>query len=198
MGYLLVGLVAGGPAGISSVYFYGWVYLFMNLGAFAIVICLSNALQSNDLSSYNGLAKRSPLLSALFVLFLVSLAGLPPTAGFIVKFYVLSAAYNAGWVWLVLLASVNSVISVGYYFKILRVMYFKAPTSEDPIQVNLSTRLTLGVTSFVTLFLGIAPQIGFLKMDMLANRSVSEPVAALSAPVAPVPFTPPADSAVKP
>jgi NADH-quinone oxidoreductase subunit N len=160
MGYLLLGLVAGGQMGISSVYLYGWVYLFMNLGAFAVVICLSNALHSNDLSAYAGLSKRSPLLSALFVLFLISLAGIPPTAGFIAKFYVFSAALSAGWVWLVIIAAVNSVISVGYYFKILRAMYLEKPVSEDPISVNLSTRLTLAATSFVTLFFGILPQIG--------------------------------------
>ena len=75
MGYLLLGLIAGTSAGISSVYLYSWVYLFMNLGAFAIVICLSNAVGSSDLSAYEGLAKRAPLLSAFFVLFLISLGG---------------------------------------------------------------------------------------------------------------------------
>ncbi len=186
MGYLLIGLVAGGPAGISSVYLYGWVYLFMNLGAFAIVVCLSNALQSNDLSAYNGLAKRSPLLSALFVLFLVSLAGLPPTAGFIAKFYIFTAAYNAGWIGLVLLASVNSVISVGYYFKILRAMYFKDPVSDEEIPVNLSTRLTLGVTSFVTLCLGLAPQLGFIKADMLVTKPVAIQSVVIPSPSEPI------------
>jgi len=177
MGYILLGLVAGGPAGISSVYLYGGVYLFMNLGAFAVVICLSNALQSNDLSAYAGLGKRAPLLSALFVLFLVSLAGIPPTAGFIAKFYVFSAAYNAGWIWLVLVAAVNSVISVGYYFKILRAMYFVPSSSDAPIPINLSTRLTLAVTSFVTIFLGVLPQYGFAKTDKLINRPVVEQTA---------------------
>ena len=127
MGYLLLGLIAGGTTGISSVYFYGGAYLFMNLGAFAVVICLANALRSSDLSAFAGLGKRAPLLSALFALFLVSLAGVPPTVGFVAKFYIFWAAFNAGWTWLVVLAAVNSVISVGYYFKILRAMYFEEP-----------------------------------------------------------------------
>jgi len=170
MGYLLLGLVAGGAAGIASVYLYAGVYLFMNLGAFSVVVCLSNALQSNDLSAYAGLGKRAPFLSAVFVLFLLSLAGLPPTAGFIAKFYVFTAAYNAGWLWLVLIATVNSVISVGYYFKILRAMYFAAPVSETPVPVNVATRLILAGTAFATLFLGIIPQYGFAVTDKLVNK----------------------------
>ncbi len=170
MGYLLLGLVAGGPAGIASVYLYGWIYLFMNLGAFTVVICLSNVLQSSDLSAYAGLAKRSPLLSILFVLFLISLAGIPPTAGFIAKFYIFSAAYHAGWIGLVLIASANSVIAVGYYFKIIHVMYFKPPVSEAPLVVSLPYRLVLGITSFVTLFLGLAPQAGFATAEKLVNK----------------------------
>jgi NADH-quinone oxidoreductase subunit N len=183
MGYLLLGLVAGGAAGVSSVYLYAGVYLFMNLGAFSVVVCLSHALQSHDLSANAGLGKRAPLLSALFVLFLLSLAGLPPTAGFIAKFYVFTAAYNAGWIWLVLVATVNSVISVGYYFKILRAMYFVAPVSDAPIPINLSTRLTLAATSFATLFFGVFPQCGFTQTDKLINKpAVVEAIAATSAP----------------
>ena len=161
MGYMLLGLIAGTATGTASVYFYGGAYLFMNLGAFAIVICVANALHSNDLTAFAGLGKRAPFLSALLVLFLISLAGVPPTAGFIAKFYIFWAAFSAGWTWLVVLAAVNSVISVGYYFKILRAMYFQAPVSEAPIEINPSMRLTLAVTSFVTLFAGLFPQIGF-------------------------------------
>jgi NADH-quinone oxidoreductase subunit N len=182
MGYLLLGLVAGGPAGISSVYLYGWIYLFMNLGAFTVVICLSNSLQSSDLSAYAGLSKRAPALSALFLLFLISLAGIPPTAGFIAKFYVLSAAYNAGWIWLVLIASANSVIAVGYYFKILHAMYFKAPVSTEAVPITLPIRFVLGVTSFVTLCMGIAPQAGFAMVQKLV---ATPPAATTTTPVQP-------------
>src|SRR4029077_1644004 len=117
MGYLMLGIVGGGDLGLTAVHLYGWVYLFMILGAFAIVISLSNALGSDDLSAYAGLAKRSPLMAALLTLFLASLAGIPPTAGFIAKFYVFLAAFQSGWIWLVALAAFNSVISVGYYFR---------------------------------------------------------------------------------
>lgn len=169
MGYLLLGLVAGGPVGASSVFLYGWVYLFMNLGAFAVVICLSNAVGSSDLSAFAGLAKRSPRLSVLLALFLVSLAGIPPTAGFVAKFYVFWAAFNAGWTWLVILAAVNSVISVGYYFKILHAAYFMAPTEETPVEMSLSTRGTLAVASFFTLLVGLCPQLYIEKVQRLSS-----------------------------
>jgi NADH-quinone oxidoreductase subunit N len=180
MGYMLLGLIAGDSTGIASVYFYGGAYLFMNLGDFAIVICLANTLHSHDLSSFAGLGKKAPLLSALFTLFLLSLAGVPPTVGFVAKFYIFWAALSAGWVWLVILAAVNSVISVGYYFKILRAMYFQSPATEAPVSITLSMRLTLAVTSFVTLFVGMFPQIGFAKAERLAWRPVVEQSAAPS------------------
>ena len=159
MGYLLLGLVGGGDLGVTGAYMYGWVYLFMNMGAFAVVISLSKTLGSDELSAYAGLAKRSPLMAALLTLFLLSLAGIPPTAGFIAKFYVFLAASQAGWKWLVALAAFNSVISVGYYFKIIHQMYFRAPANDAPLDLALSERLTLAATSFFTLGLGLAPQI---------------------------------------
>jgi len=159
MGYLLLGLVGGGDLGVTGAYMYGWVYLFMNMGAFAVVISLSKTLGSDELPAYAGLAKRSPLMAALLTLFLISLAGIPPTAGFIAKFYVFLAAYQAGWKWLVVLGAFNSVISAGYYFKIIHQMYFRAPAETQPLNLALSERLTLAATSFFTLFLGLAPQI---------------------------------------
>ncbi len=160
MGYVLLGILAGGQEGLASVYLYGWIYLFMNLGAFSIVICLSRALHASDLTDYEGLSRRSPTLSALLALFLISLAGLPPTAGFVAKFYVFSAAYHAGWITLLVIALLNSVIAVGYYFRILHAMYFKGSGSKAEVRLSLSMRLVLGVTSFATLFLGVAPQVG--------------------------------------
>jgi NADH-quinone oxidoreductase subunit N len=182
MGYLLLGIVAGTPMGMASVYVYGWVYLFMNLGAFAIVIALSNALGSDEISAYAGLSRRSPRLSVLLVLFLVSLAGIPPTAGFVAKFSVFAAAYEAGWKWLVVAGAINSVISVGYYFKIAHAMYFKKSEAMGPIELSFSTLGTLGVASFFTLLLGFSPQYYLLKAQSLVpNTQVSAP----AAPVAP-------------
>ncbi len=158
MGYLLLGLVAGQQLGVTGAYMYGWIYLFMNLGAFAVVIVVSRSLGSDELSAYAGLARRSPFMAALMTLFLVSLAGLPPTAGFIAKFYVFMAAYQSGWKWLVALAALNSVISAAYYFRVLYWMYFRAPTNDVEMSLKSSQRLTLALTSGFTILLGVAPQ----------------------------------------
>jgi len=157
MGYLLLGLVGGQHLGVTGVYLYGWVYLFMNLGAFSVVIALSKTLGSDDIDAYAGLARRSPLSAGLLALFLISLAGLPPTAGFVAKFYVFLAAFQSGWHWLVALAALNSVISAAYYFKILHAMYFKTSTDEKPLVIDTSERLALAAASFFTLFLGLLP-----------------------------------------
>ncbi len=185
MGYLLLGLVAATTMGLSSVYIYGWVYLFMNLGTFAIVIALSNAMGSTEISSYAGLARRAPRVSALLVLFVLSLAGIPPTAGFFAKFYVFAAAFDAQWKWLVVIAAVNSLISVGYYFKILHAMYFQAPTETSDVELTSSSLLTLGATSFFTLAIGFAPQFFLGRSQFLAETVI--PRSSVSAPGTPAP-----------
>jgi NADH-quinone oxidoreductase subunit N len=158
MGNIMLGLVSGTEMGINGVYLYSWIYLFMNLGAFAIVINLSKALESDEISAYGGLSKRAPALAALMAFFLISLMGIPPTAGFIAKYYVFQAAYQSGWVWLVLLAALNSVISAAYYFKIIHQMYFVDSTSNEPIRLATSERVALAATSFFTIALGVVPQ----------------------------------------
>lgn len=159
MGYLMLGFVGGGDLGVSGMYLYAWVYLFMSLGAFAVVIAVNNAIGAREISDYAGLAQRSPMMAALLSLFLLSLAGIPPTAGFIAKFYIFAAAFRAGWVWLVILAVINTVISVAYYFKIMHAMYFQDPPAESPIGVGLPERLALAVASFFTLILGLLPHV---------------------------------------
>lgn len=158
MGYLLLGLVGGEQGGISGVYLYGLAYLLMNLGAFAVVIALSGQLASDDLSAYAGLAHRAPGIAALLTLFLASLAGIPPTVGFLAKFYVFLAAFQAGWVWLVALAALNSVISVAYYFKIVHWMYFKPAASSTPAAPGFGESLAVGLAAALTIAIGVAPQ----------------------------------------
>lgn len=191
MGYILLGLIASGPQGMSSIYLYGAAYLFMNLGAFAILIIVSNAMGSTQLSAFSGLSKRAPGVSALLVLFMISLAGLPPTAGFVAKFYVFTAVFQGQWVWLVLLAAANSVISVGYYFKILHAMYFKASQETQPLEIGAPIRLTLCITSFCTLLLGVGPQFFFNLSDRFlgAGKDSSNPTVSVSTTEMPVTAT---------
>jgi len=144
---------------MSATYLYGWAYLFMNAGAFAVITAVVNRTGSAELEAFRGLSKSSPVVAALLVLFLFSLAGLPPLAGFVVKFYVLSAAFHSGWTLLVFWAALNAVIGAAYYFKVIRAMYLQ--TSETPVTVELTIqeRLVLGATSFFTLAIGLAPQL---------------------------------------
>jgi NADH-quinone oxidoreductase subunit N len=131
-GYALVGLVPGTAAGASAVLFYLFVYAFMNLGAFAVVLSLER-LGENDVlqGQFAGLSERRPLLAAAMAIFMFSLAGMPPFAGFFAKFYVFSTALEGGWGWLVLIGVVNSVISAYYYLRVTVEMYFAKPEAEQ-------------------------------------------------------------------
>lgn len=157
MGYILLGLIAGGELGGTGVYIYGAAYLFMNLGVFAVAIPVISLSGSSEIKAFSGLSARAPALAALLVFFIVSLAGLPPTAGFVAKFFVFSAAFKANWLWLVIVAGVNSVISVGYYFKVFHAMYFSKATDTRPIPVAYTTKAALLVTGLATLVIGISP-----------------------------------------
>jgi NADH-quinone oxidoreductase subunit N len=127
-GYALVGLVPGTSQGVSAVLFYMLCYAFMNLGAFAVIVALER-LGENDVlnGQFAGLADRRPALAATMAVFMFSLAGIPPLAGFFAKFFVFSAALEAGWGWLVVIGVVNSVISAFYYLGITVQMYFRSP-----------------------------------------------------------------------
>lgn len=120
---------------VQSLLFYLAVYLFMNLGAFAVVAFIRNEIRSEDLADYKGLWKMCPALTVCMVLFLLSLTGLPPLAGFFAKFYIFAALfeagqYNSGMYWLLSIAAFNTVISLFYYVKVLRVMILEAPAKE--------------------------------------------------------------------
>ncbi|MFZ2361954.1 MAG: NADH-quinone oxidoreductase subunit N [Anaerolineae bacterium] len=125
-GYALVGLVPGTSQGVSAVLFYMVTYMFMNLGAFAVVTALERLGENDVLNGrFAGLADRQPAMAAAMAIFMFSLAGIPPFAGFFAKFFVFSAAMDAGWGWLVLIGVVNSVISAFFYLGITVQMYFR-------------------------------------------------------------------------
>lgn len=125
-GYMLIGLVAGNALGQQGLLMYGLAYCFMNLGAFAVAIAVGNE-GGYELRAYDGLARRSLGLSLLMAFFLLSLAGIPPLAGFIAKFYVFAAAIEAKQYGLAVVGVLNSVVSVYYYFRIAYRMFFVEP-----------------------------------------------------------------------
>ena len=158
-GYLLVGLAAGTEQGIWAAMFYLLAYTFTNLGAFAVIMAVSNAGGSDDIAGYAGMARRSPFLAAAMTVFFLSLIGVPFTAGFFGKFYLIAAALDAGLVWLAVLTAANSVISVGYYYGVVRNMYLRDARDTQPeVRPGAATQVAVAVALLMTLGAGIVPQ----------------------------------------
>lgn len=158
-GYLLIALVAANNMGVSGTLFYILAYIFMNIGAFAIVIVLSQKgdefIQIND---YAGLGYKQPLLAIAMTLFMLSMAGIPPMAGFVGKFYIFSAAMKSGYVGLAVIGVINSVISVYYYLRITVIMYMKEPTRDfQPLTISPLIVAAIVISVVGTLQLGIFP-----------------------------------------
>ncbi len=159
IGYLLIGLVAGRELGISATLLYTLVYALMTLGAFAMVVLLCvGEVKGERIDDFTGLAQRSPVAAAAMLIFLLSLAGVPPTAGFVGKLYLFGAAIERGYVWLAVIAVVNSAISLFYYMKVAMAMYMR---EIPPAGLALSPSRPLRVAVFVavlgTLAIGIYP-----------------------------------------
>jgi NADH-quinone oxidoreductase subunit N len=169
-GYILVAFVAGNELGQSSILFYLLAYCFMNIGAFTVVILLGKKGEENTLiSDYAGLGLQRPLLAAAMAIFMFSLAGVPPMAGFMAKFYVFSAAVKANYYWLAIIGVLNSAVAAYYYLRVLIYMYFREPEKELAIG-SLSPAAVLAVIISVwgVLHIGILPST-FLT---LAQRSI--------------------------
>jgi NADH-quinone oxidoreductase subunit N len=172
-GYVLVALVGGGATGISSALFYLLAYTFMNIGAFSVVIALGRKGQENtNLDDYKGLGSRSPVLAVLMTIFLLSLAGFPPTAGFMAKFYVFSSAVKSGYVGLVIIGVLNSLVSVYYYLRIVVFMFMQPPQAEsEKIRLAFGAGLVLLISTWFVLQLGIFPQ-SFLNWAQASVSSI--------------------------
>jgi NADH-quinone oxidoreductase subunit N len=159
-GYILVGFVASlasqKPDGNTAVLFFILVYVVTNLGAFSGIIALANLTGGDRVEDFRGLARRSPLLSAGTALCLLSLAGIPPVAGFFSKVFLFSAAWSLGQNWLVIIALLNSVVSLVYYGKIVKAMYFDAPLKNDRLvtPISLGTSITLAAAALIVLTFG--------------------------------------------
>jgi len=157
VGYMLMGFLVLSAAGLQAILFYLFVYALMNLGAFIFVIAVNNSLGSEELRDYAGLGFKAPWASAMMVVFLVSLAGLPPSAGFVGKFYLFAEVVHRGYYWLALLGVLNSVISLYYYFQIARALYFTPAVEGSPATIPVPGLhyVTLAVTALPTLALAI-------------------------------------------
>jgi NADH-quinone oxidoreductase subunit N len=144
-------------AGLNAVLFYLAVYYLMNLGAFWVVMLVANATGREDMEAYRGLAWRGGSVAAVALsIFLFSLAGLPPLAGFVGKFYVFAAGVEAKLYALVVLGLLNSVVSIYYYARVVKTMFLDQPRAEDPVLRFRTLDLgAIGLLSVATLLLGI-------------------------------------------
>ncbi|MBF0504873.1 MAG: NADH-quinone oxidoreductase subunit N [Candidatus Omnitrophica bacterium] len=154
-GFLLMGASAGSMLGAAAINFYLLGYLFTNLAAFLVIVLFSAETHRDEIEDYAGLSKRSGILAFSLLLSLVSLAGIPPLAGFFGKFTLLMAVVNRGYIWLALVAAVNIVISLYYYLMIVKRIYVDLPINASPIAVSLSMRLILGIAIFGIVTIGI-------------------------------------------
>jgi len=158
-GYALVGLVAWNAIGHSAILFYMLVYTFMNLGAFAVLVLIGKKGENNlTLDGIAGLGYKKPILGIVLTIFLFSLMGLPPTAGFIGKFYIFAGAIKAGYIWLAVLGILNSAVSLYYYLRVIVQMYFKDPVEDFSwVSINTPTAISIVISLVGVLYLGILP-----------------------------------------
>jgi NADH-quinone oxidoreductase subunit N len=159
-GYILVGVVGANPTGSSGVLFYLMAYTMMNVGAFGVLSILeSRDGQNLTFDDYAGLSAKRPLLAALMAVFMFSLAGVPPFAGFFGKYYVFVGAIEGGYTWLAILGVIMSVVSAYFYLRLVVVMYFKDQVSVIDEPVHASGVLALVLSALVLLGLGVYPSI---------------------------------------
>lgn len=159
-GYLLMGFVANNPKGTTGVMFYATAYLFMQLGAFVVVSLIEKHAEKNlQLEDYAGLSKQHPMLAALMALFMFSLAGIPPMAGFFGKYYLIAACVESGYTWLAIVAVISSMISVYFYIGLVVLMYFKDSVQSVEVSSAGLAKVTLIVSTVMVLLLGFFPSI---------------------------------------
>jgi NADH-quinone oxidoreductase subunit N len=156
-GYMMMGIVVLSNEGLSAILIYFVVYLFMNLGAFYIVMLIANKTGSEDIEDYKGIGAKSPFIMVALAIFLVSLTGLPPTAGFIGKLYLFAALLNSGWVWLAVVGAINSVISLYYYARVFRNMYLRSDErhTNTTLDFSYSQKLVVMVLLVPILLFGL-------------------------------------------
>jgi NADH-quinone oxidoreductase subunit N len=169
-GYMLLGLIAGNEHGINGIAVYVMVYTFMNLGAFLVIVAMRRAnIIGEDLDDLSGLVHRSPVYAVMMLIFLLSLAGIPPTAGFLGKYYIFLSLIETRHYTLAVIATLYVAVAIYYYFKIVRSMFIREDVEEKvPLASSFGIRVALAVTGLLTLAIGIYPD-PFLR---LASTSI--------------------------
>jgi NADH-quinone oxidoreductase subunit N len=159
VGYMLVGLVAGGVPGAGAVLYYLLAYTFTTVGAFGAIVMVERAgEEAVEVRDYAGLARRHPVLAALLALYLLSLIGIPPLAGFVGKFYLFGSAVRAGYVWLTVVAVLNSAVAAYYYLRVIVYMYMREPDGTGAeVASSFAGGLALAIAAVGIVLLGVTP-----------------------------------------
>jgi NADH-quinone oxidoreductase subunit N len=161
-GFILLGVIAFGrdQQGISAMLFYLFTYGISIVGIFAVIAYLDGAGVDNDIDSYRGLSQRNPIAAATLSIGMVSLVGIPPLVGFFAKFFIFQAAVIAGYAWLVLIALTMTVVSAGYYLRVVKVVYVDQPSEDDDPLPRPAWTLTgaIAVCGLAMVGLGAAAQ----------------------------------------
>jgi NADH-quinone oxidoreductase subunit N len=157
-GYILLGIIVATPQGLSSTMTYLMIYAFMNIGAFSIVIFLNReGMIGENLDDYKGLAKTHPFFAFLMLIFMFSLAGIPPTAGFMGKFYLFMETVRAGYTYLVIIALIFSAVSAYYYLRVVMYMYMEEPVTEIRGVASIPLYTVMACAAILVLLIGIYP-----------------------------------------
>ncbi len=157
-GYVLIGIVPGTERGVTATLVYLFLYAFMQMGAFAVLALLRRAdVLGDELKDLSGLFRRSPVAAIAMLIFMLSLGGIPPTAGFMGKVWVFGAAIEAGYYWLAVIGVLNSAVSLYFYFRVVVFMWIKTEVAASPVRLGPELGLAIGVTLVATLVLGMYP-----------------------------------------
>lgn len=160
MGFVLLGFISADTNGYSSALFYVIAYVLMTLGTFAVIMMLSReGFEAENIDDFKGLNKRNSWYAFITLLLMLSMAGLPPMIGFYAKLSVLQAVLNAGYIWLAVVAVLLSVIGAFYYLRIVKLMYFDEPVSNEPIVPYGDVKLLFSINGLAIIALGIFPQV---------------------------------------
>ena len=158
VGFLLLGILAGTEAGYSAAMFYAITYAVMAIGGFAMIILLSRSgFEADQLDDFKGLNDRSPWFAFMMLILMFSMAGVPPTVGFYAKLSVLQAVIDINMVWLAIVAVAFSIIGAFYYIRVVKLMYFDKPSSDEPLHTRTDMQIALSLNGLLVLGLGIFP-----------------------------------------
>lgn len=180
-GFLLLAVAAFSSFSAKAIIYYTAAYSVASIAAFTVLLNIMQQTGGDTVSSFNGLGKKNPLLAVGMTIAMLSLAGIPPTAGFFGKYYVFTAALQSGQTWLVVLGILASLVGVYYYFRIIIAMFFKPADNDKAIVATGQHQALLFVTAVITLVLGLLPDL-LLNLDAMMTAAAAPEVAAVAAP----------------